>query len=297
MSPHSEEFWARELAMAVLGVDRGNPSHEDIGALESALDALLYGYGSDGVHQLTISEEGAGQFRILASNFWLPDGSRLVEATFKLSVSGDAIDDFTVKVNESDDLSDWLVRELDPIVDDDWGLVLRYELGSGFRGPNSPEIRAIGRTSAPERALFLAELSYVEDWPITIAEPAPAFVVFSALDARGISPGALNMFAAKLLRQGCVYLCAWGPQSGRVQEETDAADKEVNPPAGRAMTSWHEEERIDEALYVALFDAFHKETEIDGLLAIVDPRWSEHVEARLRDPKQLHREIFGAEAE
>jgi hypothetical protein len=272
MSPHSDEYWARELAAAVLSVARRKPSHDDIGAVEWALDAVLCGHGSDGVRQLTISDDGAGQITILASNWWLPQGVR-------------TIDDLTVRVLESDD-------ERNATADEDSGLVLRYELGSDF-----PEIRAIGQTSAPERALFLAELSYVEDWPSTIAEPAPAFVVFSALDARGISPGALRAFGSKLLRQGCVYLCAWGPNSGRVQEETDAADIEVNPPAGRAMTSWHLEERIDEALSFALFNAFHQETEIDALLAIVDPHWSEHVERRLRDPKELYREVFPAEGE
>jgi chitodextrinase len=100
MSPHSDEYWARELAAAVLSVARRKPSHDDIGAVEWALDAVLCGHGSDGVRQLTISDDGAGQITILASNWWLPQRVRTVEAKFNLSASpppetSDAPDQYT----------------------------------------------------------------------------------------------------------------------------------------------------------------------------------------------------------
>jgi hypothetical protein len=109
------------------------------------------------------------------------------------------------------------------------------------------------------RALFLAELEDVEEWPSTIAEPDVPFVVFSALDAGDIHFRTLTAFAGKLLRQGCAWWTAWGPACSNVHDAVDLArievdfDTEADFDTDWTLTTRHDDEPLDEALWYALF--------------------------------------------
>jgi hypothetical protein len=153
--PLSEESVVLELAAAVLSANRRKPKpsqdhfdrvawalhEEDVHAVERALEWLLYGHGSDGVYVRTFSDDGAGQITIVGFNIWVDFQTRvLLEATFNLSPSGNAIDGFTVRVagsrNDPDPeyqqperaKAELRLIENPPSADDDWGVVLEYEL-------------------------------------------------------------------------------------------------------------------------------------------------------------------------
>jgi hypothetical protein len=157
----SEESLVLELAAAVLSANRRRPKpsqdhldwgtwalyEEDVHAVERALHGLLYRHGSDGVYVRTVSDDGAGHITIVGFNIWLETSSVLLEATFNLSASRDAIEDYKVRVAGSpDDLdpdyqepvrADAELRMIEnrPAADEDWGLVLEYEL--------TPEVRRL----------------------------------------------------------------------------------------------------------------------------------------------------------
>ena len=162
MSPVSEESLVLELAAAVLSANRHKPKpsqdhldwdtwalyEKDVHAVERALEWLLYRHGSDGAYVRTVSDDGAGQITIVGFNIWVDFQTWvLLEATFSLSASRDAIEDFKVRVAGSPDdpdpdyqepaRADAELRMIEnrPTADEDWGLVLEYEL--------TPEVRRL----------------------------------------------------------------------------------------------------------------------------------------------------------
>ena len=162
MSPLSEESVVLELAAAVLSANRRKPKPSqdhfdrvalalyrgDVNVIEGALELLLYGHGSDGVYVRAVFDDGAGQITIVGFNIWVDFQTKvLLEATFNLSPSGNAVDDFTARVAGSRDdpnpeyqlpqRADAEQRMIEnrPAADEDWGVVLEYEL--------TPEVRRL----------------------------------------------------------------------------------------------------------------------------------------------------------
>lgn len=151
-----------ELAAAVLSANRRKPKprqdhfdrvawaryEEDLHAVAQALEWLLYEHGSDGVYVRTFSDNGAGQITVVGFNIWVDFQTWvLLEATFNLSACGNAIDDLTVRVAGSRDDPDPDYQQPEradaelqmiencPAADEDWGVILEYEL--------TPEVRRL----------------------------------------------------------------------------------------------------------------------------------------------------------
>jgi hypothetical protein len=147
-------------------------------------------------------------------------------------------------------------------------------------------IEVVGVEPVNERALYATEIPTFEDWPERIEEPVPHFVAFVAADATAASDEQLGAFARKLVAQGAVYVCAWGPRCERLHDAVDAA-----APAG-VVTTWHADDTLDEALWFALFASAPHPSYVettDSVLAIVvgDPRWAAQVRGRLGNPDGL----------
>lgn len=152
-------------------------------------------------------------------------------------------------------------------------------------------VRRVG--SVPGRQLYAG--SDLTDWPADLKEP---FVVVTALDARARSDEQLQELARDLLERGCVYACAWGPDAGRVEAAFDLVSIEAED-AGRpyvsdvVMTTAHENEALDQALWFAVYTAFAAgEVEVGGVVALSDQTWMREVDARLADPAQLMQDVL-----
>jgi hypothetical protein len=152
--------------------------------------------------------------------------------------------------------------------------------------------RIAGRQSDPERSLYLAELDRPADWPEMIVAPAAPFILFLAMDARRVGTDEIFRFAERLLGQGVVYVCTWGPDCERVHdlfEEAEVIRDVLDGVVSRdvVMTTWHADETLDEALWFALkmtLPAGSTGDELPDLLAIViGHAWAERVERRLND--------------
>jgi len=157
-------------------------------------------------------------------------------------------------------------------------------------------IQLIGRLSVPSRALYIGS-------PVDVGgidESLGPFVAFTALDATAMTDEQLGALVRALLLSGCVYSCSWGPESGRVEAafDVEVADADV---AGRpysddgVMTTSHEGESLDEALWFALFVAFPPHAEAASLIAITDDRWLGQIERRLADPHRLNADVLASE--
>ena len=58
------------------------------------------------------------------------------------------------------------------------------------------------------------------------------------------------------------------------------------------MTSWHDDEPLDEALWFAVFVAYN-DPGVESVVAITSQDYAEHVERRFADVEQLNRDVVG----
>jgi len=61
------------------------------------------------------------------------------------------------------------------------------------------------------------------------------------------------------------------------------------------MTSWHEQDSLDDALWFAVFAAFPPVGEARAVLAVCDTEWSDEIESRFLDSEQWRAQVLSAE--
>jgi hypothetical protein len=158
------------------------------------------------------------------------------------------------------------------------------------------EIRLVGESVAPDRGLYLASFSAVDEWPRTLRQITGPFVVFTAFDAEPLTDEELRRFARLLLDQGCVYSCSWGPDCHRMHTAFDLAavdaEKEAERSADRVATTWHENESLDDALWYAVFAAHPDDAEARALLAVAGRTLLPEIESRLSDSQQWSKRVL-----
>ena len=128
------------------------------------------------------------------------------------------------------------------------------------------------------RELFLVSLDSWNQWPRGLNLPSDHFCVLLAGDASSADADAIGSLADAALDDGCVYLCAWGPDCDRVHDLFDlkiversiAAETPKSPPV---MTTSHRAETLDEAteflINAAWPDDAFAETCRSALIAVV----------------------------
>ena len=150
---------------------------------------------------------------------------------------------------------------------------------------NSPA-RLIGEGF--DRSLYFAVVRNVDEWPERLVAPQAHFGVLLVMDASAVQDERLSALARKLLDQGMAYFCGWGPGCSRVHDVVDMEIVQRDlPESADVMTTWHENEDLDDALWFAAFAApadDYTETCRAVLAIVVDqPEWSARVEADLRN--------------
>lgn len=162
----------------------------------------------------------------------------------------------------------------------------------------------VGRSRVPDRDLYVAHLSGVDQWPDDLQEPKPHFVAFLAMDASSVESDRLAAFADRLISQGMVYLCAWGPDCGRVHDIFDEAiGRNTTTDEAAFWTTWNDDEELVDALWFALFSTVPTEDDMEthpsALVAVVvdQPEWSEQISGALADTDRFMTEILAQEPE
>jgi hypothetical protein len=156
-----------------------------------------------------------------------------------------------------------------------------------------PQVQHIGHAETNERELFSLSSPDFASLPDFISLPTRHFAALLAADATGVDAAVLADFARRLLRAGCVYFCVWGPDCERVHDIFDEECFEVEPVI---MTTWHEEESLDEALWFFVSCAYpddgYRNTSRSALvISIGKPGWHEQICRRLADLESLAREV------
>ena len=123
------------------------------------------------------------------------------------------------------------------------------------------------------------------------------FALFLAWDARAVPGETIFTFAQKLIRAGLSYIVAWGPDCERVHDIFDDADIAENPESNEQraviMSTWHERESLEQALWFAVYcacpDAAYESTTISTIAAAIgNQRWARAVQTNLDDLSKLN---------
>jgi hypothetical protein len=94
-------------------------------------------------------------------------------------------------------------------------------------------------------------------WPKRIEIPSNRFRLFVAADIEGNGNTAVSQFASAALNRGMVYFCSWGIGCGRFHDIVDEIVAMQEPrkdnsaavsPRDTVMTTWHDNESLEEAL-------------------------------------------------
>ena len=165
-------------------------------------------------------------------------------------------------------------------------------------------VRLIGRNDRMDRNLYLSVAHDLTTWSPDLSGLRP-FVACCALDADEEDVGTLEAFASRLMAAGCYYVCAWGPGCEGVHDIVDEVWVHENPESAKlpasawvenfVLTTQHDDETLDEALWEAIFNAFSAEHDLSTVLVVASPQYAAHVERRLADTEQLSCDVLGDE--
>jgi hypothetical protein len=155
-------------------------------------------------------------------------------------------------------------------------------------------IQHIGRAEISDSELFSLSAPDFASLPDSISLPTSHFVCLVAANATSVDAGVLKELSRKLLRAGCVYFCAWGSDCERAHDIFDEECFEVEPVI---MTTWHEEDSLDETLWFFVScaipdDAYQNTSRSALVISIGNPVWDEQIRRRLADLESLKRDVL-----
>jgi len=161
------------------------------------------------------------------------------------------------------------------------------------------ELHRLGKHSFGDRELFTAKASGLDELPSSISLSSRHFVCLMALDAEILSTNSIATLAHKLLQSGCVYFSCWGPDSSRVHDLIDLADIDMHPEGPWAMTTWHEDESLSEALWHVLNvswpdSAFEHDCTSTLAISMGNADWATEIHSAFNDPSSFTTRILNS---
>ena len=131
--------------------------------------------------------------------------------------------------------------------------------------------------------------------PASLVAPSARFVVFIAADTTREPGPELVDLAAAILERGATYVCCWGPDCSRFHDCFGEADvyRHLDHDEDRViMTTWHDDDPLEEAAWFALHSAFPDEGYAEGtgsvlLVTVGNREWHEQLGKYLDAGAQL----------
>jgi len=114
-------------------------------------------------------------------------------------------------------------------------------------------------TQVIDRQLFGGLTESVATLAADLVAPSRHFVLFIAADTRSLAGSEIYAAAEAAIRAGASYVCCWGPDCSRFHDAFDEADLEMNGESSDdriLMTTWHENEPLEETLWFAVHSTF-----------------------------------------
>jgi hypothetical protein len=133
------------------------------------------------------------------------------------------------------------------------------------------------------------------------ALPEGRFVCLLAWDAAGVPSESIGRLARHLITNGCVYICAWGPDCERVHDIFDETDMELHAGDDAVvMSTWHDREPLSEAIWFALNSTWPDEAYADGCNSVVgisigNSGWTAEMSEAFKDPRAFSKHVLASE--
>ena len=145
-----------------------------------------------------------------------------------------------------------------------------------------------------ERELYFIAAPDFAALPNSFSFPSQHFVALLVADTTQIAAETLGSFSRALLASGCSFFCALGPGCERAH---DLFDQECLCTPAVIMTTWHDDEPLDEAIWYFLRTSFPDDAywhTSGSAVAIVvgNADWALHVEGRMRDIPSLADDVL-----
>jgi hypothetical protein len=149
---------------------------------------------------------------------------------------------------------------------------LKHQFLTNLMQANMSKIMPWSTDDVSGRDLFSLHLESAEGLASVFQLSSRYFVCFLGWDSSTVSTSVISQVAEILLRSGCVYFCSWGSGCERVHDIIDEASVGPNPPpeiyAG-IMTSWHEPDSLDNALWFFLNNTYPDDVYADDCEAAI----------------------------
>jgi hypothetical protein len=159
----------------------------------------------------------------------------------------------------------------------------------------SKKVKKIKHRDIHDRELYLIHVdSLSEIFPLPEKENSH-FGLLLAMDGREEIVENLGEVPERLINEGLAYLCAWGPDCSRVHDIFDLVSVNLEKNTGQdfpIMTTWHEKESLDEALWFLLFCAIPYDELIDKcstsyIISVGNKKWFSQLDYGLSDIDDL----------
>jgi len=161
-------------------------------------------------------------------------------------------------------------------------------------------IKSFGQFNREDPAsgnLFLLEVATADLIPDRIELLSKYFVCLIVWNSLNERDDVLHQVAQKLLRNGAVYICAFGDGCQKLHDVIDdeiiSQELEDNTEATSILTTWHSSEPFDDALWYFLYtthpaDAYEKDCNSWLLVSIGDHDYSSTVRTAFDNPDNFN---------
>ena len=160
--------------------------------------------------------------------------------------------------------------------------------------PASLELKAVD--GPLDRQLFALGVTTSSEILAATQTVTPHFAAFLAWDVTSVEPGEIARLATLLHNRGLAYLCAFGPGCERVHDIFDEVEIEleaVRPSDSVIMTTWHNKETLEDALWFfvnnSFPDAAYEDTCRTGIaITVGNGHWAKQVAGYLSNLSTLN---------
>jgi hypothetical protein len=138
--------------------------------------------------------------------------------------------------------------------------------------------------ASASRTVWSGEAGSVAELARDLRPPTSRFVLFIAADALGPGDSEMHSAATNLLQAGASYVCCWGPGCERLHDAFDTAALPFQAASDDdvIMTTWHDDESLEEAVWFAVHNAwptpaYERDTRAVVAVAVGAPQWASRI--------------------
>jgi len=164
-------------------------------------------------------------------------------------------------------------------------------------------MRPFGKNPSTGLEVFAVHAKSLREADAKLSLPTRSFSALIACDSDPLTVEEIGEFAIALMERGAVYICCWGKGCERFHDIIDEiwATREMNGKYGAVakdstlMTTWHNDQSLDEALWFSLFSAWPLDDELESCstiaITIGNEAWASSIVNHLENMEQFENEI------